>query len=181
LHLILAICVAFGVSSSINVWGKVQIDPCGNILPKPLKELLKTTYPEYRVVNLSMLGGLHQSFYLKDNKKGCPGVTKVRFFNKSKFDYAIVITKGTKPEVLINVLLAKKGVDTAWDLTTLEANVNGTSAVMTLPPNKYTGDGEEGVRTLDRQNEAIFVVYYESSSLVYAFTERGIEHVWLSD
>ena len=184
LVLVCDLSVAIGGSASSNAWGKAQADPCETILPQSLKSLLTTTYPEYRVVTLSMLEGLHQSDYLKhnkNNKNGCPGVTKVRFFDKLKVDYAIAITKGPKPNVLTNVLLAKKGMDTAWDLTTLEADVNGTPAVMTLPSNKYTGDVEEGVRTLDSKHEVIFVVYYESSSLVYALTERGIEHVWLSD
>lgn len=128
-----------------------------------------------------MLLDLHQSFYLKDHKKGCPGVTKVHFFDKSKIDYAVVLAKGTRPNVLAHLILAKEGVGTAWEITMLESEINGTPAVMTLPPDKYTGDFEEGVRTLDARHEAIFLVGYESWSIVYALTEQGIQYVQLSD
>ncbi len=186
-HFLVALGVALSISVSISAWAEVKTgtkaDPCDQRLPKSLKEVLHKAYPDYRVVSLSMLTVVGQRIYSRDSKSGCPGVAKVRFFDKNKVDYAIAITKRAEPQEISNVLVAKKGQNALWALTILAIDVQGAPpAVLALPPDKYTGYIDESAsRTLDSQNEAIFVVYYESSSLVYAVTERGIEKVWLSD
>lgn len=185
-HPLLIVTMAFSITisagASISVWGKGTVDLCEKSIPKSLQEQLRRTYPDYRVVTLSMLTDVGQRIYSQDNKSRCPGVARVRFFDKNKVDYAIAITKGSEPQESSNVLLAKKGQGTFWELTMLDTDVQGVPAVLTLPPNKYTGYVDESSsRTLSSHNEAIFVVYYESSSLVYALTERGIEKVWMSD
>lgn len=55
-------------------------------------------------------------------------------------------------------------------------------AVLTLPPGRYTGDDiDQQPRTLESPNEALFLVRYESWSIVYVSTGKGIQKVWMSD
>jgi hypothetical protein len=186
---IVALGVTLGISTSTSAWAEVKTkaDPCDQRLPKSLKEVLHKAYPDHRVVSFSMLTDVGQKFYSRASKSRCPGVAKVRFFDKNKMDYAVVLVNGMDQPYLYNrfftFIVAKKGDNASWQLVELEKDQQDASpAVLTLPPNKYTGDGiDEQPHTLESKNEALILIGYESWSIVYVATEKGIEKVWLSD
>ncbi|MDH5740039.1 MAG: hypothetical protein OEY77_06915 [Nitrospira sp.] len=136
------IAIGIAISPSSIVWAKGKTNVCENRVPKPLRALLQRTYSEYQIVNLTMLTDMGQKLYSQDSKNGCPGITKVRFFDKGRVDYGLVISKGTDPNLPIyDLVLAKMGDATSWDLTLLEKDVQAAPpAVLTLPSGKYTGE-----------------------------------------
>lgn len=184
---VIAISMTISASISSDIWAKGRMDACEKSLPKDLKESIQRTYPEYQLMNLSMLTAVGQKIYSQDSKSGCPGVAKVRFFDKNKVDYALVILKKAdhdRPyDAIYDQVIAKKGDNPSWDLTILEKDVHAAPpAVLALPPGMYTGDDVDGQpRTLESSTEALFVVKYEAWSMVYVSTSNGIEKVWLSD
>ncbi|MDH5641087.1 MAG: hypothetical protein OEY28_07315 [Nitrospira sp.] len=133
-----------------------------------------------------MLTDVGQEIYSQDSKSRCPGVAKVRFFNKGRVDYALVIiTRADHAHPynsIYDLVVAREGDDRSWNLTILEKDVHATPpAVLTLPPGKYTGERDQQPYTLESATEVVFVVKYEAWSRVYILTANGIEKVWLSD
>jgi hypothetical protein len=178
--------ISIALSTSSTVWAKGKTASCEKSLPDPLKAMLQRTYPEYQLANLAMLTDMGQKLYSQDSKSGCPGLAKIRFFDKDRVDYALVIlTKAdhARPyDSIYDLVVARKGENKSWDLTILEKDVQAAPpAVLTLPPGKYTGETEQQPHTLESATEVLFVVKYEAWSKVYASTQNGIEKVWLSD
>lgn len=181
--LVVIVWIGLVLASSSNTWAKGKANACEKIIPNDLKELTQHTYPGYQVVTLPMLTDVGQKIYSKDRKGGCPGVAKVRFFAKNKIDYALVLSKSMGKTHLSNLILAKRDSASSWALIAVETDIqDAPPAVLVLRPGKYTGDDADGrPRTLESPNEVLFLVGYESWSIVYVSTENGIEKVWLSD
>lgn len=182
----IAIVVAVSVAGHHSAWAKRNIDACEKSLPKDLRLTIQRTYPEYQLVQLSMLTDIGKKIYTHDSKGECPGVAKGHFFDRNKLDYALVILTKTDQAHPYNstydLVVARGGDNRSWKLTILEKDVHAAPpAVLTLPPGKYTGETEQQPRTLASRTEVLLVVKYESWSVVYALTENGIEKVWLSD
>ena len=156
-------------------------DSCRNLLPSHLSEVLKRQHPGWNIVALEMLESHKRKLFLKENKGKCPGAVKVDFYGDGTKAYAIVLTSGTGFDRRSRLIIGRQVGNKSWQATTLEDDVQDASppVVLMLPAGEYKD--VYGKRTLKSKNPVVAFVGYESWAIVYSWTGKDVEKVWISD
>ncbi len=173
------ICAAaFWMLTFVPVIGAAarQIESC--TLPQGLGDKMSTKYPGMRVVTLADLDDYKRKLFQKDHGKRCPGLVRVDFFGDGKPTWAVVLISGENPKRKAELVVAHQAAD-GWEIRSLET-ADGTPVVWRQGPGKYEGlyVGEKVIRAT---RPVIVLCYYGSSEILYAWTGKEVEKVWLSD
>lgn len=150
-------------------------DPCA--IPPSLQSELAKSYPGKTIVRLSDLDDYDKKLFRKDHGNRCPGLTRVDFYGDGKPTLALVLISGQNPHIDAKFVVAHQ-INAKWDLRLIEST-DGTPVVWREGPGKY--DDIYGDKSLRATHQVVILCWYESSAIVYSWTGKEIEKVWLSD
>jgi len=150
-------------------------DPCA--IPKTLQSELANSYPGKTIVHLSDLSEYDKKHFRKDHGDRCPGLVGVDFYGDKNPTFALVLISGQNPQIDAKLVVAHQ-IGSRWDLRLVEST-DGAPVVWRDRPGKY--DDIYGEKSLRATHQVVVLCWYESSAIVYSWTGKEIEKVWLSD
>ena len=153
-----------------------QIGSC--TLPQDLGDEVSTKYAGMRIVTLADLDDYRRKLFQKDHGKRCPGLVRVDFFGDRKPTWAIVLISGENPKRKAELIVAHQTAD-GWEIRSLET-AGGTPVVWRQGPGKYEGLYVEE-KVIRATRPVIVFCGYGSWAILYAWTDKKVEKVWLSD
>jgi hypothetical protein len=143
-----------------------------------LRDEISQKYPGTRVVSLADLSEYERKLFQKDHGARCPGLVKVNFYGDGKPTYALVLIAGENPNRKAQLVVAHQVNDT-WE-TRLLSTTDGTPVVWRDGPGKYEGLYYEE-KTIRAQWPVIVFCGLESWAVVFAWTDKKVEKVQISD
>jgi hypothetical protein len=146
--------------------------------PSSLGEEISKEFPGTHIVTTADLEEYDRKLFRKDHGTRCPGLVKVNFFGDGKPTWALVLISGDNPKRKAQLVVAHL-LDAGWEIRSLETT-DGTPVVWRQGPGKYEGlyVGEKVIRAT---RPVIVLCDYGSSAILYAWTGKEVEKVWLSD
>jgi hypothetical protein len=147
-------------------------------LPAGLGAEISNKFPGTSLVTLADLAEFHRKLFQKDHGTRCPGLVRVNFYGDGKPTWALVLIEGQNPKRKAELVVAHKP-DKVWEIRSLEST-DGTPVVWREPPGKYEGL-YVGDKTIHATRPVIVFCGYESWAIVYAWSGKEVEKVWVSD
>jgi hypothetical protein len=150
----------------------------GCALPDGLSPVIASKYPNAHVVTLSDLNQDDQKLFQKDHGSSCPGLTRVDFYGDGKptLALALLLTNGAKNAQL----MVAHQVENQWQTRLVDgADASPVPVVWSEKPGKY--DDVHGQKTLNAIRPAVVFCGYESWAILYAWTGKRVEKIWISD
>jgi len=126
-----------------------------------------------------------RTYFSKSHGLKCPGAVKVNFFGENKETYALLLKLkeincrpyGTPKHVLI-ITLNKN--EKNWELIKIDDLKSlDTPVIWSEPKGKY--EDVYGKKKIQAKFSAILLAYYESSAILYYWTGKDVDKIWLSD
>ena len=152
------------------------VDTCD--LPPDLQRELASKYPGSRVVGLSDLQEDDRKFFQAHHDKSCPGLVTVDFYGDGKPTLALVLIPRVNKNT--DLIVAHHDSD-GWRTTLL--GTGGPSpyapAAWSQPPGKY--QDIESKKTIRATRPVIVLSKYGSWAILYAWTGKNVDKIWLSD
>jgi hypothetical protein len=152
-----------------------QIESC--TLPQSLGNEFSTKYPGMRVVTLTDLDDYDRKLFQRDHGKRCPGLIRVDFFGDGKPTWAVVLISEQNPKRKAELVVSRQAAD-GWEIRSLET-ADGTPVVWRQGPGKY--EGVSGEKVIRATRPVIVLCGFGSWAILYAWTGKEVEKVWLSD
>lgn len=148
-------------------------------LPSGLRAEISKKYPGASVVTLADLNEYDRKLFQKDHGTRCTGLVKVNFYGDGKPTWALVLIAGEGPKQKAELVVARQ-LGEGWELRSLE-----TTDTAPVPAVWREGPGEYrdvyGEKTLRATHPVIVLCGYESWAILYAWTGKEVEKIWISD
>jgi hypothetical protein len=148
-----------------------------NVQPD-LQHEISEKYPGSKLVSLSDLYEDDRKLFQKEHGKDCPGLVKVDFYGDKKPTLALVLTTGEGANQKAELVVARK-LGENWKTTLLETAGSSVPVVWRQKPGKYTD--VYGNKTIRATKPVIVFCGYESWAILYAWTGKSVDKVWLAD
>lgn len=149
-------------------------------LPQDLQREIAKKYPGARVVQLTDLSQDDKESFKADHGSACPGLAKVDFFGDGKPTLAVVLVIPKQPENDSQLIVAHHVEN--WAITPLDTG-GGPSAYAPMvwgrPSGKVT-DIESG-KVMKAAHAVIVYGTTDSWTIVYAWTGKKVDKVWIMD
>jgi hypothetical protein len=150
-------------------------DSCA--LPPGLGEEISKDYANTKLVGLADLDDHDRKLFQKEHDNRCPDLVRVDFYGDGKPTWALALIAGENPQRRAQLVVAHQ-TDRGWETRSLEMT-DGTPVIWRMNPGKYTD--VYGKKTIVAIHPAIVFCGYESWAILYAWTGKNAEKVWLSD
>jgi len=150
-------------------------DDCS--FPSSLQQEITKRFPETKQLRLTDLSAHDRNLFQKDHGNRCPGFVKVDFYGDGKPTFALVLISMKTPKKMAELIVAKQNAG-GWDIHSLE-KTDGAPVVWSQGPGTYTDI--YGQKTIHSANCVIVFCGYESWAILYAWTGKTVDKVWLSD
>jgi len=139
--------------------------------------LAASEYANAHVVSLSDLNQDDRELFQKSHGSNCPGLTRVDFYGDGAPTFALVLLRANdrKAEIVIAHRLQGR-----WQ--TLLADTADASTVPVVwreKAGKY--DDVYRQRTLNAVRPVVVLCAYESWAILYAWSGKKVEKIWISD
>jgi len=147
-------------------------------LPTGLGEELARKYPAAKVVDLGDLSRDDRGFFQKDHGDRCPGLARVDFYGDGKPTWALVLiaSDGRKREAR---LVVARQVGANWETSSLDTANGSAPVVWRQDPGEYRD--VYGEKTIRATHPVIVFAGYESWAILYAWTGKRVQKIWLAD
>jgi len=145
--------------------------------PPGLRDEFSKKYPGTHLVSLADLQEDDRKFYQKDHGTRCPGLVRVNFYGDGKPTWALVLISGLGLKQKAQLVVAHQ-VAEGWEMRTLETT-DGAPVVWRQGPGAY--DDVYGEKKIRAKYPVIVFCGYESWAIVYAWTGKEVQKVWLMD
>lgn len=146
-------------------------------LPQGLREEISKTYPGASIVSLKDLDDYDKKLFQKDHGARCPGLVKVDFYGDGKPTWALVLLQMEGAKRRATLVLARD-LGKGWETSTLETT-DGVPVVWRETPGKYVD--VHGQKTLRATHPAIVFCGYGGWAILYSWTGKEVEKIWISD
>jgi hypothetical protein len=147
-------------------------------LPQDLQREILERYPGSKLVSLSDLYEDDRKLFQKEHGKDCPGLVKVDFYGDKKPTLALVLTTGKDANQKAELVVARK-LGENWKTTLLDTAGASVPVVWRQKPGKYTD--VYGNKTIRATKPVIVFCGYESWAILYAWTGKSVDKLWLAD
>lgn len=148
-------------------------------VPQDLLRQLATTYYGAKLVTISDLSDDDRGLFQKDHDaESCPGLVRVDFYGDKKPTLALVLTTGEGSNQKARLVLAHK-VGEHWKTTLLDTAKSSVPVVWQEEPGIYTD--VYGNKTIRATKPVIVFCGYSAWAIVYAWTGKRVEKVWIRD
>jgi len=104
-------------------------------------------------------------------------LVRVNFYGDGKPTWALLLVAKEGPKQKPELVVAHQ-LGNAWDIRSLDT-ADGAVAVWSEGPGKYEGTYEG--KLIRAKNPAILIADYGSFTILYAWTGKEVEKIWLSD
>lgn len=151
-------------------------DPCS--VPQDLQREISSKYSGSKLITISDLYDNDRKLFQKEHGDECPGLVSVDFYGDKKQTVALVLTSGEGLNQKAELVLAHR-VGAGWETTVLDTAGSSIPVVWRQKPGTYK-DIENGKIIRATRPVIVFCGYY-SWAIVYAWTGKGVEKVWLAD
>ena len=151
-------------------------DPCE--LPPALRNALSKSHPGARVVRLSDLSDSDRDFFRKDHGNTCPGLAQVDFYGDKKPTWAVVLIAGDGLKRKTELVVAHRAGAT-WEIRLLEGAGTDVPVVWRQDPGEY--NDVCGDKKIQAKSEVVVLCGYESWAILYAWSGKEVEKIWISD
>lgn len=145
-------------------------------LPQSLQREIARRYPGGHVVSQNDLIGDDLKFYRHDHGDACPGLARADFFGDGKPTLAIVLFTEAKKN---SQFLIAREVGTEWNVQFIDTADDSLAVVWSQPPAKY--DDIERDKTIHATHPVFVFCGYGGWAIVYAWTGKKIDKVWIMD
>jgi hypothetical protein len=173
---------AGGASGSATLVPIRADEECANLFPADLAGSLGRTFAGAHVLTLGELDAEARAAFEKSEGHRCPGIAHVDFFGNKTEAYGILLITGSGQQTRAHLLLAsRKGTSSPWKIRTLETG-GGPSDLPFLgktTPGEY--EDVYGDKTIQAKGEALVWVQGNVVVIVYAWTGKDVDKVWLRD
>jgi hypothetical protein len=150
----------------------------GCALPDGLSRVIASKYPNAHVVSLSDLNQDDKTLFQKEHRSSCPGLTRVDFYGDGKLTFGLVLLRANGAQK-VELVLAHQ-VQSQWQTVSVDtADASPVPVVWSEKPGKY--DDVYGQKTVNASRPVVILCGYESWAILYAWTERRVEKIWISD
>ncbi len=148
----------------------------GCALPNGLSRAIAVKHPNSHVVTLDDLNRDDQTLFQKEHGSSCPGLARVDFYGDGRPTFALVLLRAgaRKAELVIAHQLQNQ-----WQTTSLDTAESSVPVVWTEKPGKY--DDVYGEKTLNATRPVVVLCGYNSWAIVYAWTGKRVEKIWIRD
>lgn len=150
----------------------------GCALPDGLSPLIASRFPNMHVVTRSDLNQYDKRLFQAEHGSTCPGLTRVDFYGDGKPTLALVLLRANgarKAELVV-----AHQVRNQWQTLLVDtADASRVPVVWSEKPGKY--DDVYGQKTLNATKPVIVLCGYESWAILYAWTGKQVEKIWISD
>jgi len=150
-------------------------DDCS--FPSGLQGEITKRFPERKLLRLTDLSTHDRNLFQKEHGNRCPGFVKVDFYGDGKPTFALVLISMETPKKTAELVVAQQ-IASGWDIHLLE-KTDGAPVVWSQRPGTYTD--VYGQKTIHSANRVIVFCGYESWAILYAWTGKTVDKVWLSD
>ena len=148
-------------------------------LPTGLQEQISSRYPGVHVVTLTDMDEYDRNLYLRDHDSQCPGLAAVDFYGDGKPTLALVLLRDDAKGRRAELVVARK-LQNGWEISSLDtAEAAPVPVVWGEKPGKY--DDVQGQKTITATKPVIVLCGYESWAILYAWTGKRVEKIWISD
>lgn len=145
--------------------------------PAGLGEEISRKYPGTHLASLEELDEHARKLYRKEFGTRCPGLVRVNFYGDGKPTWALLLLAKERPNRKAELVVAHE-LGKVWDIRSLDA-ADGAVAVWQEGPGNYVEVyGEKMVRAT---RPVIVISDYGSFAILYAWTGKEVDKVWLSD
>jgi hypothetical protein len=150
----------------------------GCALPDGLSPLVASKFPGTHVVSLSDLNQDDKMMFQKEHGSNCPGLARVDFYGDEKPTFALVLLRANGPQKA--ELIVAHQVQNQWQTLLVDtADTSIVPVVWSEKPGKY--DDVYGQKTLNATRPVVVFCGYESWAILYAWTGKQVEKIWISD
>ena len=153
-----------------------SIAPCE--FPKDLQVRITIKYPGAKIVNLSDLSDDNKGIFQKDHGDACPGLVKVDFYGDRKPTWAVVLISGDGANQKAELIVAHE-VEEDWRIASLETAKLSVPVVWGQGPGTYRD--VYGEKTIRARRPVIVFGEYGGWMIVYSWTGRNVDKIWLID
>jgi hypothetical protein len=153
-----------------------QNEACG--LPQDLQGEISSKYRGAKLVTISDLDDYDRGLFQKDHGKSCPGLVRVDFYGDRKPTLALVLTTGDGANQKAELVVAHK-LGENWRTVLLDSAGSSVPVVWRQAPGTYKD--VYGKKTIRATKPVIVFCGYGSWAIVYAWTGKGVDKVWLAD
>jgi hypothetical protein len=143
------------------------------ILPSGLGEEVSRKYPGTRPVSLADLSEDDRNFFRKD-----PGLVSVDFYGDRKPTWALVLIARQGSRRQAELVVARKTGE-AWAIRTLDTAGEAVPVVWRQGPGEY--DDVYGNKKIRATRSVVVLCGYESWAILYAWTGKEVEKIWIAD
>jgi hypothetical protein len=150
-------------------------DPC--VLPPRLRDKISKEYPDRHIITLADLDDYDRESFLQNHRGRCPGIVKVNFYGDGNPTWALVLISGENPKRIAELVVAHHMAN-RWETRCME-KTDGTPVVWSEGPGKY--EDISGGKTIRAKYPVVVFCGYESWAIVYAWTGKEAEKIWISD
>lgn len=148
------------------------------ILPSGLGEEISRKYPGTRPVSLADLSEDDRNFFRKDHGTQCPGLVSVDFYGDGKPTWALVLIARQGSRRQAELVVARKAGE-AWAIRTLDTAGEAVPVVWKQGPGEY--DDVYGNKKIRATRSVVVLCGYESWAILYAWTGKEVEKIWIAD
>jgi hypothetical protein len=135
-------------------------------------------YPGRTLVTLSDLSDYDKDLFQKEHRGSCPGLVKVDFYGDGNPTLALALTTKTVAKGKTELVVARQ-IGTGWKIVTLETTDGPVPVVWSEPPGKYTDVYRE--KKIRASRPVIIFCGYGGWTILYAWTNKRVAKIWLSD
>jgi hypothetical protein len=168
-----SLCVS---SLAQQVFAAPPNDRCA--LPETLQHEISTKYPGSIIVTSSDLNNDDRRLFQKEHGDDCPGVVKLDFYGDGKETLVLVLTAGEGANQRAELVLAHR-VRENWRTKLLDTAPSSLPVAWRQEPRAYK-DIENG-KVIRAIHPVVVFCGYNSWAIVYAWTAKGIDKVWIAD
>ena len=172
--------LTFAVSLCLFVFAQAAAaappDHCS--FPAGLRERLLKTYPAPRVVDMEDLSKVDRELFQKDHSDSCPGLVRVDFYGDGNPTWALVVIVADGSKKSADLVVAHK-VGENWETSLLDTAKDSTPVVWREAPGDYRD--VYGEKSIHAAHPVIVFAGYESWAILYAWSGKRAQKVWLAD
>lgn len=155
---------------------------CAGVLPRQLREHVRSEFPGWRPKELSDLQSDDQQLWSNARPNECPGAVAGHFSNEKTVSCAILLVPESRPESGFKLLVSGNKPGHLYQFTVLDHDdkLGGQGMVISrVEPGKYTDF--ESTRSVRIKLDAINVEWLEKEALLYYWSEGRYQTLQTSD
>jgi hypothetical protein len=159
-------------------WGVAHASSDGCAFPPGLREQILRKHPGTTLVSLADLSEDDRKFFQADHGNQCPGLVRVDFYGDGKPTWALVLISGERSKSKSELVVARQ-LGESWELRSLGTGGTSMPVVWRQDPGKYRD--VYGNKEIRATRPVVVFCSYESWAILYAWTGKRVEKIWIAD